>query len=369
MTLRLSFFLILLVFAVTCKNTNDEDQDFLIKGYITGYLEGKVVLGKYQNDRLISVDSVFMTKSKFMFKHIKVESPEIYFLIVDDDQIIIEFFMDCNDIRINADYNTGGTLEVSGSKTHDEYVAFLENNLVFENKQREIYSQKEIAMSNNDTVLLQELDSMYTNVYKEQIDFIRLYIKENNASFVSVYIASRTLADNISLEELENLTSNFADTVRSSVYYNELKDKIEDKKRIQAGMQAPDFSLTDTSGINISLSSLQGKYVLLDFSASWHRPCRSRNSELQKIRKKYRDRGFEIYQVSFERDKNQWINVIETDKIDWICVSDLKALDSDIADLYVIRKFPTTFLLDKSGVIINNDVKIEELDMILERFL
>lgn len=363
------FIIVILVFAGACKNINNKNQDFIIKGNITGYNDAEVVLCKYEANRLIPIDSTFMRNSKFKFKHIKLESPELFYLIIDSDQIIIEFFMDCNDIQINAEYNRGGILEVSGSKTHDEFVAFSENNLVFENKQKEIFSQKEIAMSNNNTVLSGELESMYSSVYREQINFIRSYVKENNASFVSVYITSRALADIMTLEELENLTSDLADTVKSSLYYQELKAKIEVMKRTQTGMQALDFSLADTSGTNISLSSLQGKYVLLDFSASWHGPSRKRNSELKKIRKKYGYRGFEIYQASFERDKNNWKNVIEEDKIDWICLSDIKALDSDVADLYGIRKFPTTFLLDKSGVIIINDVIVEDLDSLLTELL
>ena len=363
---ELSVILILFVFIGACKNThNDDNKDFLIKGYINDYPKGKVVLCKYQDNKLVPVDSVFMTKNKFKFKYIKVENPEIYYLIVDDNQIIIEFFMDCNNIQINADNNNRGFIEVEGSKTHDEYVAFLENNLVFENKQKEIHSQKEIAELNNDTVLLNELDSMYSNVYQEQIDFIRSYIKENNASFVSAFIASRTLADIVKLDELESITSNFSDTVRTSVYFKDLKDKIEIKKRTQPGMQALDFSLPDTSGTVISLSSLQGKYVLLDFSASWHEISRSRNPQFKKIRKKYKNKGFEIYQVSFERNKIQWKDVINEDKIDWICVSDIEGLNSDVEDLYGIRKLPTTFFLDKRGVIISDNVNIYELDSIL----
>jgi len=366
---KLLLLIILFILLFSCKNSNQKDKDFLIKGYITGYFEGKVVLSKYENGHLAPIDSVYMRKSQFKFKHIKIKNPELYYLIVDDGEIIIEFFMEQNNIQINADYNTKENLEVKGSKTHSEYVAFLENNVVFENKQSKIYEQKELAMSNNDTSLLSQLEFEFENISNEQISFIKKYVNENNNSFVSVFIASRSLADLLELKELEDVANNFTDIVKTSVYYKELQDKIAVRKRTQIGMQAPDFSLADTSGVNISLSSLQGKFVLLDFAASWHGISRSRNPELNKIYKKYKSRNFEILQVCLERNKNQWKNVINTDIINWICVSDIKALDSDIIKLYGIRKLPTNFLLDKHGKIINYNLTPKKLDEVLKRIL
>ena len=168
---------------------------------------------------------------------------------------------------------------------------------------------------------------------------------------------------------MEKLTNNFQDTVKTSVYYKELRDKIDIRKRTQEGMQAPDFSLPDSSGTNISLSSLQGKFVLLDFAASWHGTSRSRNPEFRKLYDKYKSKGFEIYQASLERNKKQWKQVIEADQINWICVSDIKGLDSDVVKLYGIRTFPINYLLDKNGVIISSNLSAEELDAVLEDIL
>lgn len=358
---------ILILFS--CKNSDKKEKDFKVKGYITGYFEGKVVLSKYEDGHLVPIDSVWMTKSQFKFKHVKINNPELYYIIADDGEIVIEFFMEQNDVQLNADYNKANNLEVEGSKTHAEYVSFLENNVVFENKQKKIYEQKEIAMSNNDTSLLSQLEQEYNDVSNEQIEYIKKYVFENDSSFVSVFIASRSLADYLDLNDLEKMINNFADNVKTSIYYNELQDKVSVRKKTQIGMQAPDFTLQDTSGLSISLSSLQGKYVFLDFAASWHGACRSRNIELNKIYKKYKRKGFEIFQVSFERNKKQWENVIETDKINWICVSDIKALDSEIIKLYGIRKLPTNFLLDKQGKILKSYLTTKELENELDKIL
>lgn len=366
---KISIIIFTFLFLFSCKETQKKDKDYLFKGYITGYFEGKVVLSKYSEGKLISLDSVFMTKSQFKFKHVKIKTPELYYLIIDDGKIIIEFFAEPNHLQINADYNKQGAVEVQGSKTHAEYVSFLENNIIFENKQSKIYEQKDIAMSNNDTILLSQLEEDFQSVSNEQINFIKNYVNENNSSFVSVFIASRSLADYLSLNELEKVKNNFTDTVKSSVYYKELSDKIEIRKRTQIGMQAPDFSLPDTSGTNISLSSLQGKTVLLDFAASWHGASRIRNPKLLKIFNKYKSKGFEIFQASLERNKKQWKSVIEADKINWICVSDIKGLDSDVVKLYGIRTFPSNYLLNKKGEIINSNLNTKDLDEILKEIL
>jgi peroxiredoxin len=366
---RSIYLLLLIILLFSCKNSGERSEGYLIKGYITGYFTGKVVLAKYKDNKMISIDSTLMKKSRFKFKEVKIDHPELLYLIIDDGNIVIEFFADKNHMQINADYNKGNMLEVQGSKAHSEYVSFLENNVVFENKQKEIYDQKDIAVSNNDTAMLALLDSMFSATYREQMNFIYSYVNENTNSFVSAFIASRSLADHITLDQLESISNNFSDSVRSSIYYKELTDKIEVRKLTQEGMQAPDFSLPDTTGHLISLSSLQGKFVLLDFSAGWHGPSRSRHSELGDLYEKYASKGFEIFQVGFERNKVEWQNVIAADKIKWICVSDIKGLDSELVNLYGIRSLPRSFLLDRSGVIISKDLSTEELDMLLDRIL
>lgn len=366
---KLLIIIIPILFLFSCKNTEKNEKDYSVKGYITGYFEGKVVLSKYDEGKLEAIDSVYMTKSGFKFKHVKIKTPELYYLIVDDGKIIIEFFMEQHDIQVNADYNNKGLLEVQGSKSHDEYLSFLQNNVVFENKQSKIYEQKELAMSNNDTSLLVQLSNNYKDVADEQFNFIKQYVLENDSSFVSAFIASRSLANELSLKDLETITANFKDTIKSSIYYKELINIIEIRKRTQVGVQAPDFSLPDTASVNISLSSLQGKYVFLDFSASWHGVSRSRNPELNIIYKKYKNKGFEIYQASLERNMQQWKNIIKADKINWICVSDIKGLESDIIKLYGIKVLPTNFLLDKNGTIIKTNLTPYDLELYLASVL
>ena len=357
---KLILIVISFIFLFSCK-TDKKDKDYLIKAYITGYFEGDVVLNKIRKGKFVPIDSLRMKKSKFKFKHVKINSPEMFCFVIDKGNFIIQFFADPHDMQINADFNDIGKLEVQGSKTHTEYVSFLENNSIYENKQLKINEQKNLAYENNDTILLNTLDSASNSILEEQIEFIKKYAYENNKSFVSLYLTLSNLADYLPFSELEKIYNNFSDTLYKSPYYIELKEFIETKKNIQNGKQAPDFSLPDTSGTNISLSSLQGKYVLLSFSASWNGWCRVDNKKLSDIYRKYQKKDFEIYQVFAEQDFQQWKNILKNDNIHWIAVSDIKGLDSEVLHLYTVRKLPQYFLLDKNGIIIASGDDLEKI--------
>ncbi|MCF6183385.1 MAG: AhpC/TSA family protein [Bacteroidales bacterium] len=359
---KILILLIPVLLCFSCKNSEKKDKDFLIKAYITGYFDGNVGLYKVRKGKLIIVDSLHMKKSKFKFKHVKIKTPEMFWIIIDKGNFVIQFFADPHNMQINADYNNKSKLEVQGSKTNDAYVSFLENNSVFENKQLKINEQKDLAFANKDTVLLKSLDSALNNVTENQINFIKKYAYENNKSFVSLYITLSNLSDYLKLTELEKIVDNFSDTLKQSPYYIELKDLIQAKKNVLPKMQAPDFSLPDTSETAVSLSSLQGKFILLDFSASWNGNCRVQNKTLKKIYKKYHSSEFEIYQVSIENNMQQWKNVIRADKINWITVSDIKGLDSEVLQLYTVRKLPQYFLLNKNGIIIETGNNLKEIE-------
>jgi peroxiredoxin len=132
---------------------------------------------------------------------------------------------------------------------------------------------------------------------------------------------------------------------------------------LQVGDKAPEFTLTDPSGKVISLSSLKGKVVLVDFWASWCMPCRMANLELINIYKTFHPNGFEIFSVSLDSKKEPWVNAIKNDNLTWPSHgSDLKGWENKVAKLYGVDAIPATFLLDEKGVIIAKDVDDYDLE-------
>jgi peroxiredoxin len=138
---------------------------------------------------------------------------------------------------------------------------------------------------------------------------------------------------------------------------------------LEFGMLAPDITLPSPEGENISLKSFRGKYVLIDFWASWCLPCRYENQHTVEIYNKYKTKGFEIFAVSLDKKKERWLKGIEEDGLPWIHVSDLRYWDSPTAGIYRINGIPYTFLLDKNGRIIDENISGSDLEERLEELL
>lgn len=133
------------------------------------------------------------------------------------------------------------------------------------------------------------------------------------------------------------------------------------KQNINPGTEAPEISLPNPDGKTINLSDFRGKVVLLDFWASWCKPCRAENPNLVENYKKYHKKGFEIFQVSLDKTKPEWVNAIAKDNLNWIHVSDLQYWNSPAAKLYNVSSIPSNFLIDKDGKIIASNLRGEEL--------
>jgi peroxiredoxin len=146
----------------------------------------------------------------------------------------------------------------------------------------------------------------------------------------------------------------------------EMENRMEQDKaaneKLAIGKEAPEIALPNPEGDTVKLSSLKGNYVLLDFWAAWCKPCRVENPNLVKTYKKFQDEKFEIFQVSLDRNRSDWVNAIEKDNLDsWYHVSDLKFWNSQAAQKYNIRSIPANFLLNKQGEIMAKNLRGDDL--------
>jgi peroxiredoxin len=128
------------------------------------------------------------------------------------------------------------------------------------------------------------------------------------------------------------------------------------------GNTAPDFSCTDANGNTVSLSSFKGKFVLLDFWASWCGPCRRENPSIVKAYHRFHDKGFDIFGVSLDDTKADWLLAIKKDGLVWTQVSDLKGRKAEPAALYGIKAIPMNYLIDQKGIIVASGLRGDELD-------
>ncbi len=140
--------------------------------------------------------------------------------------------------------------------------------------------------------------------------------------------------------------------------------------RLINGAILPDVSLPTLRGTPLAISEFKGNIVLVDVWASWCKPCRKQNPDLVALYSQYKDRGFKIYSISLDSDRDAWVKAIKTDKLNWpYQVSELKGWGSVVVDSFNINAIPTSFLLDETGMIIGKDLRVSALEKLLEKRL
>ncbi|WP_412984597.1 redoxin domain-containing protein [Pontimicrobium sp. IMCC45349] len=235
------------------------------------------------------------------------------------------------------------------------------------------------ARQQNDTSLLKELGLKNTQLNDELNNFAYTFIDEHPDSDFSLLLLEGMAADknaNISkvkssLQRLEGVANkNNSNLVISKKIELAIKQK-ESVANTDIGKVAPNFSAPDPNGKEIALNDIKGKVTIIDFWASWCKPCRRENPNVVKLYEKYHDKGLEIISVSLDKEgqKNRWIKAIEDDNLTWHNISNLKFWSDPIAKMYNVRSIPATFILDESGTIVAKKLRGAALEKKVEELL
>jgi thiol-disulfide isomerase/thioredoxin len=200
----------------------------------------------------------------------------------------------------------------------------------------------------------------YNAIDKVKHANLRKYITKIDTSFVAM-LAAMYLDPEEDIEFLKMLDKKFVLRYPSSPFYQALHEKVAIYGPVAIGMVAPEIISQTPEGKTIKLSSLRGKYILIDFWASWCAPCRAEAPNIHKAYEKYKDKNFTILSYSLDNDKKLWTKAITDDKMDWINISDLLGFQSAAAGTYVVTEIPSNFLLDKEGHILAKNLKGDAL--------
>jgi peroxiredoxin len=196
--------------------------------------------------------------------------------------------------------------------------------------------------------------------------FIKEFIANNGDKYISPYITYRNTYQ-FELGELESLFSAFSESVKHSPFVPYIEEHINTMRRVRVGQIYVTFSMRNSEEELVPISSFIGdNYVLLDFWASWCGPCRVENPNLVATYNRFKDKGFEIIGISFDTNKENWLQAVKDDGLTWPQLSDLKGWNNAAGKLYGIRSIPANVLLDKEGYIIAKNLRGQELDEKLE---
>ncbi len=204
-----------------------------------------------------------------------------------------------------------------------------------------------------------------------QKQILKSFITGHTNSFLSIIALSMLGSHAADMAEMENLYSLLSPQLKNTQTAKTFRASIDVAKATAVGSMAPDFTQNDVNGKPVSLSSFRGKYVLIDFWASWCGPCRQENPNVVKAYNKYKGKKFTILGVSLDKPeaRNNWLAAIKNDGLTWTQVSDLKYWNNEAAQLYNISSIPANFLLDPEGRIIARDLRGEALDKKLSEVL
>ncbi|MCK9220525.1 MAG: TlpA disulfide reductase family protein [Bacteroidales bacterium] len=353
---KLSLFLIVGIILASC--TGEKDR-YVISGNIKGVDTGMIFLQKNNGDQPVKLDSAKLDKGEFTFKG-KIESPEMWFVVMPLKQIFIPVFVENSRIKLQIYADSIDKSTITGSITHDLYKKYGSMQESINARMEQIYNEYKKAREMKDTLTMKRTDSISNQLDKELKKQLVEFAKANHGSVVSPYLVMRN-SWQFDLPELEALVNAFDTTLQSSYYIKSLKKRIDILKSVEIGQIAPDFTLNDTLGKPIALSSLKGNVLLVDFWASWCGPCRVENPNVVKVYQAYHKKGFDILGCSFDQDRTKWLKAIKADNLTWIQVSDLKGWGNAAGKLYGINSIPANVLLDKDQKIIARNLRGEDL--------
>jgi len=356
---------ILFCLAILVMASCSKKEQYIITGNISDKEPTTIYLQQRIDGNWKNIDSTQLVSGKFEFSG-SVIIPDAYYLSKGEREKLILFIENCP-ITVTADSSLVSNAIVSGGAAQSLY---SEYNKTYSSKDSELMSVYELWKAEQNADVKKKLEAKVDSLDKQLNQFQEQFMSEHPSSPVASHLLTQIQYGKNS-EELSQLLAKLDTSLSETNAYKAIKKRIEALKKVAIGQKAPDFTQNDAEGQPITFSSVYAKnnYTLIDFWASWCGPCRADNPNVVAAFQQFNGKGFGVFGVSLDSNKERWLKAIADDKLTWQHVSDLKGWGNEAAKEYAVNSIPSNLLVDKNGIIVGANLRSEELINKLEELL
>ncbi len=332
-----------------------QDSAYVINGNLEKIKSGTIFLNIYKQGVTFK-DSADINEGKFTFTGF-VTSPYFASLTMPSRQNdYFTFYVEPGTMEIRGRGDSLKLLTVKGSVVNSDNTLLKERMKPITKWEAADSKLYEEAYKNKNRVVMDSLDQVDFAILAAKRKIVSSFVKENPKSMRGAMAILENYAYYADASEVAPVYEALDPSIKNSLKGKEIKKMLDTYEKVAIGKTAPDFTQYTPDSSQLSLSSLKGKYVLIDFWASWCGPCRRENPSVVAAYNKFKDKGFTILGVSYDTKKDRWIKAIADDHLNWNQVSDLQGWQNSTSDEYGIKAIPSNLLVDKNGVIIAKNI-------------
>jgi len=337
---------------------------FKIDGTIRNYT-GNTIYIHHRSGQQSKTDSAKINQGRFAFS-LKNTEPAMYWFTTSNDinvQPNVTFFADATPVKANLIGDSLAYSTVEAGALQNDYVEYRRLIGALVQRQQLMQADYTAAAQASDYARMKEVQDEFPNLNMQYINDMKNFVQTHPKSAMSAYILGNDLNnDNIPIEQLMETAGFIDQSLAGNSNVKAVNKRIDAIRGTMVGYKASNFSQNTPEGKPIKLSDFKGKYVLIDFWASWCRPCRMENPNVVSAYNRFKSKGFTVLGVSMDSNKDLWTAAIAADNLTWPHVSDLKGWGNEVGVMYGVKGIPQNFLIDKEGKIVAKNLRGVELD-------